>query len=94
MTQTNHDILGFSLQFDRALLVNNLIDHYSYPALFDIKIRAYAERPVTVFSRTHPTLLEVIMKIGSLLGILSLVNFVFFYIHSKLFQRGLSKLVK
>ena len=49
----------------------------------------YVERPVTIFKKSVPTLLDSILKIGGLLGFIKLISMAMSYVHFRLFQRAL-----
>jgi hypothetical protein len=54
-----------------------------------IKIVIFGNRPVQVFRHVRYTVLDGILKIGGLLGIMRLVTFATFCIHTRMFKKEL-----
>ena len=85
MTETDWDVTGLSKDISKSLLVSGLTEHYVYGPTPHFSIKAFVMRPVTVFQRTKATLVEAILKIGSLLGILSLFSILIQTLHFRSF---------
>lgn len=54
-------------------------------------LRFYFQRPITIYFKTLPTVIDGFLKIGSFLGFLKLFSFAMNFMHQKLFIRELEK---
>jgi hypothetical protein len=85
MTETNKDIVGFKPDYKRDLIISRLQECQLFEEVDQITIQAFLVRPVVTYQRSKATLVELALKLGSLLGILRLITYVIHEVHYRRF---------
>jgi len=91
MTATDKDIVGFKPDYKRNLIISRLQEYELFDEYDKITFQAFLVRPMVTYQRSKATLVELALKLGSMLGILRLITFMIHEVHYRRFQRELAK---